>query len=92
MNPHPQKIKKTDTRSLARMMFSEAVTDVDQVRSMRDAAYKSGFAMAAATINNYIRSCARAGQPISGLKIKAWVKASQQWRNISSLDDAPEVV
>ena len=92
MNPPPQKVKKTDTRSLARIMFSEALTDVDQIRTMRDAAYKSGFAMAASIINNYVRSCDRVGQPISGLKVKAWVKESQKWRNNSSLDDAPEVV
>jgi len=73
-------------------MFSEAVTDVGQIKSIRDAAYKSGFAMAASIISNYVRNCERDRRPLNKLKLKSWSKNSQQWRNVSSLNNAPEII
>ena len=87
-----RKIQKTDTQSLARLLATESLTDVGQVKSIRDAAYKSGFAMAAALVSNYVRSAERNGEMLSGNKLKTWVKETRNWRNIPSLDGAPNIV
>lgn len=92
MNQPPRKLQKTDTQSLARLLFDESLTNIDQIRDVRNAAYKSGFAMAAAIVNNYVRSVERSGGMVSAVKLKEWVKETKHWRNVSSLDDAPNIV
>jgi hypothetical protein len=89
--PQPRIVRKTDTQSLARAMFEDSL-DVDQVKGIRDAAYKSGFAMAASIVSNYVRSAERSGEMLNASKLKTWITETKNWRNVSSLDDAPNIV
>lgn len=88
----PQKIRKTDTQSLARALFEDTLDNADQVKGIRDAAYKSGFSMAASIIKNYVRETERSGKNLSPEKLKKWVEDSRHWRNTSTLDDVPNIV
>jgi hypothetical protein len=72
-------------------MFEDSL-NIDQVKGIRDAAYKSGFAMAASIVNNYVRSVERNGEILNASKLKAWITKTKNWRNVSSLDDAPNIV
>jgi hypothetical protein len=86
------KLRKTDTRSLARVLADECLTDPGQVKSIKNAAYKAGFAMAASIINNYVRNAERNNHLISAGQLKFWCRNSQKWRNAPSMSDPPEVV
>ena len=85
-------VRKTDTRSLARVLADDAVLDVGQITRLKNAAYKAGFAMAAAIVTNYVRDAERNNRIVSGSHLKRWAQDSRKWRNSPSMDDPPEVM
>ncbi len=85
-----QKYKKTETQSLARFLSEESSAELAQMKEIRNAAYKSGFAMAASIIRGYLREVER-GEPISVRKLITWTEECQHWRRNNSLDDVPKI-
>ena len=86
------KPRKTDTQSIARVMSDESKNNIDHVREIRNASYKSGFAMAATILRNHLRDVERGIEPINIGKLITWTEACQHWRKTNDLDCVPDIV
>jgi hypothetical protein len=73
-------------------LSEESSLDIEQMKEIRNAAYKAGFAMAAGLLRNYLRDVERGVHPINLNKIVSWTEETALWRRNNSLDSMPEIV
>jgi len=81
--------RKLQTQSLAKSLMDRD-EDLLQTKQIRDAAYKSGFAMAASIVKNYIKD-ARRFDTVELDKILKWADDARNWRKEESLKNVPEL-
>lgn len=72
-------------------MSDECKGDLQQMKELRNAAYKSGYAMAASNLRSYLRLVERGEEPINIGKLIMWTENCQQWRKDNELSGAPEL-
>tara|TARA_B100000925_G_scaffold230384_2_gene178948 strand:+ start:451 stop:717 length:267 start_codon:yes stop_codon:yes gene_type:complete len=85
-------VKRTDTQSLAKLISEESKLDLRQIKDIRNASYRSGYAMAANNLRNYLRSVKKSGEPIDAEKLMKWAEECLAWRNNISQTVAPDIV
>jgi hypothetical protein len=83
--------KKLQTQSLARTLLDDG-SDLLQMKQVRDAAYKAGFAMAASIVQNYLKETQRYGEALSSERLLHWAREAKLWRNQQGMKDVPEVM
>lgn len=73
-------VKKTQTRSLARVVCDEET----QKQAAKDEGFKLGYAKAASDVVNFIRASAKSGNFYPQMQLESWLKEIRYWRTSNS--------